>query len=110
MGRGREEPLVRVASVGNQAIAEMWRELLRNNGIPALVRIDGPLTGYATFASPHDLLVLAPDLPAARDLLAAYDQGVGEDEDDRAPGRDEASDDEGEEPYWMAGAEGEEPG
>ena len=110
MGRGREEPLVRVASAGNQAIAEMWREMLSNNGIPALVRIGGPLTGYATFASPHDILVLAADLPAARDLLAAYDRDVGEDEGDLARGRGEAGDDDGEEPYWMAGAEGEEPG
>lgn len=95
----RDEPLVRVASAGNQALGEMWREVLANNGIPALLRIAGPLTAYNTFASPHDLYVTAPNAARARALLAAYN----EDEGDLALGRGDEDDDE----YWMEGAEGE---
>jgi hypothetical protein len=98
------EPLVRVAQAGNQSLAEMWKDVLRSNGIPSMVRIAGAITAYVTFAAPYDILVLAADAARARDLLAAYN----EDERDLALGRDEA-DDEGDEPYWMEGAEQEKP-
>jgi hypothetical protein len=81
-------PLVRVASAPNAAIAEMWKGLLDNEGIPALLRMAGPLTGYVTFASPHDLLVLAADAEAARQLLAAFN----EDERDIVGADDSAND------------------
>ena len=99
------EPLVRIAQAGNQALAEMWKDVLRSNGIPSMLRISGAPTAYVTFAAPHDILVLASDAERARDLLAAYN----EDERDLALGRD-ADDAEGVEPYWMEGAEGEKPG
>jgi len=67
-------PLVRIASAPNAAIAEMWKGLLDNEGIPVLIRMAGPLTGYVPFASPHDLLVLASDAEAARELLAAFNE------------------------------------
>ena len=34
-GRGGD-PLVRVAQAGNQALAEMWKDVLRSNGIPSM--------------------------------------------------------------------------
>lgn len=68
----REAPLVRIASAPNAAIAALWKGLLDNEGIPALIRMAGPLTGYVTFAGPHDLLVLASDAAGARQLLAAF--------------------------------------
>ncbi len=77
-------PLVRIASAPNAAIAEMWKGLLDNEGIPALLRMAGPLTGYVTFASPHDLLVLASDAETARHFLAAFN----EDERDLVGGDD----------------------
>ena len=80
------EPLVRVAQAGNQALAEMWKDVLRSNGIPSMVRIGGAITAYVTFAAPHDILVLASDTERARDLLAAYN----EDERDLSLGRDES--------------------
>lgn len=67
-------PLVRIASAPNAALAEMWKGLLDNEGIPALIRMAGPLTGYVTFASPHDLLVLASDAETARQFLAAFNE------------------------------------
>jgi len=99
------EPLVRIAQAGNQALAEMWKDVLRSNGIPSMVRIGGAITAYVTFAAPYDILVLASDAAQARDLLAAYN----EDEGDLSLGRDEDQDEESDEPYWMAGAEKEKP-
>ena len=83
-------PLVRIASAPNAAIAEMWKGLLDNEGIPALIRMAGPLTGYVTFASPHDLLVLASDAETARQFLAAFN----EDERDLVGADDATSDEE----------------
>ena len=102
------EPLVRVAQAGNQSLAEMWKDVLRSNGIQSMVRIAGAVTAYVTFAAPHDILVLASDADQARDLLAAYN----DDESDLALGRDSGDEevDEGEEPYWMEGAEEKPPG
>jgi hypothetical protein len=99
--RGGQEPLVKIASAANQALAEMWKELLKNNGIPSLARIAGPLTAYASFTSPHDILVLASDAEQARRILAAFN----ENERDLAPsGVDDPDEDEDDE-YWMEGAE-----
>lgn len=84
MARGEGDPLVRVAQAGNQALAEMWQEVLRSNGIPSMVRIAGAVTAYVTFAAPHDILVLAANAARARDLLAAYNA----DEGDLALGRE----------------------
>jgi hypothetical protein len=99
-GGQESDPLVRVAQAGNQALAEMWKEMLRSNGIESMLRISGAPTAYVTFSAPHDILVLASDAEQARDLLAAYN----EDERDLALGRND-DDEEGEEPYWMEGAE-----
>jgi Putative prokaryotic signal transducing protein len=105
-GEQGNEPLVRIAQAGNQALAEMWKDVLRSNGIPSMVRIAGAVTAYVTFAAPHDILVLASDVGQARDLLAAYN----EDERDLALGRPTTDDDETDNPYWMAGAEEDKPG
>jgi hypothetical protein len=101
IGRGGQEPLVKIASAANQALAEMWRELLHNNGIPALARIAGPLTAYAAFTSPHDILVLAADAEQARRLLAAFNEN---ERDFARSGVDDSDEDEDDE-YWMEGAE-----
>lgn len=76
--RGHGEQMVRVASAPNAAIAEMWKELLGNEGIPALIRMSGPLTAYVTFASAHDLLTLASDAAEARDILAAFNENAND--------------------------------
>ena len=73
-----DELLVKVASAGNQAVGEMWREVLESNGIPCLLRVAGPLLAYATFTSQHDLLVAASDAARARKLLAAYNEDEGD--------------------------------
>ena len=106
MSAGREaDPLVKVAQAGNQALAEMWKDVLHSNGIPSMLRMAGGLTAYVTFAAPYDIFVLASKAEEARDLLAAYN----DDESDLALGRAGGDDDEGGEdgarPYWMEGAD-----
>ncbi|HEY8599053.1 MAG TPA: DUF2007 domain-containing protein [Thermomicrobiales bacterium] len=66
--------LTRIASAPNAVIAEMWKGLLDNEGIPALLRMSGPLTAYVTFASGYDILVLAANAEEARELLAAFNE------------------------------------
>ena len=83
-------PLVRLASAPNASIAELWKGLLDNEGIPALIRMAGPLTGYVTFGGTYDVLVLASDAEAARHFLAAFN----EDERDLVEA-DDASDEAG---------------
>ena len=73
-----DDKLVKVASARNQAVGEMWREVLERNGIPCLLRVAGPLLAYATFTSQHDLLVAASDAARARELLAAYNEDEGD--------------------------------
>ena len=88
-GPNGAKQLVRVASAPNAAVAEMWKGLLDNEGIPALIRMAGPLTGYVTFASPHDILVVAANAEEARALLAAFNENTADlvpDDDDRAGG------------------------
>jgi hypothetical protein len=80
MSRYDDGPVV-VARAENDFTGQMWCELLENNGIVAMLRVVGPLTGIADFASPHELLVAPADADRARDLLAAFD----EDENSLAP-------------------------
>lgn len=68
------QQLTRIASAPNAVIAEMWKGLLDNEGIPALIRMSGPLTAYVTFASGYDILVLAANAEEARELLAAFNE------------------------------------
>jgi len=70
--RDQGRKLTRIASAPNAVIAEMWKGLLDNEGIPALIRMSGSLTAYVTFASAYDILVLAANAGEARELLAAF--------------------------------------
>jgi len=75
-GNDKARQLTKIASAPNAVIAEMWKELLDNEGIPALLRMSGPLTAYVTFASGYDLLVLSANAEEARELLAAFNENV----------------------------------
>jgi Putative prokaryotic signal transducing protein len=60
-----------VGQYANQAEAEMWAELLRDQGIPCRVVRAGmeiAATGLDAWV-PHDLSVRAGDLPRAREVL-----------------------------------------
>ncbi len=69
-----EEPLVKVATAPNEALAGMWAELLRNNGIQCLVKPTGPGMAYfSTALVEHYIYVLASDAEAARAILEGDD-------------------------------------
>lgn len=75
-----EEPLVKIATAPNEALAGMWAEMLRNSGIRCLVKPTGPGMAYfSTALVEHYIYVLASDAEAARAILG------DEDGDEAAP-------------------------
>ena len=60
-----------VGHYGNQAEAEMWAELLREQGIPCRVArgsVEVAAVGFDAWVA-HDVRVFADDVPRARALL-----------------------------------------
>ncbi len=53
----------------NQLAAEMWRTLLENNGIPAIVRPEDAPSFFGVSAHPCRLLVLEDRIEEARAVL-----------------------------------------
>jgi hypothetical protein len=72
MGDGQSD-LVRIAVAPNEAVAAIWRELLRAEGVPVLVRVGGPgLAYFAPALCEHHLHVRADQAARARQLLDDY--------------------------------------
>jgi hypothetical protein len=72
------EGLVAIAVAPNEVIAELWRGLLKSEGITAMVKATGPGLAYFTnFANEHVLYVLQSDAEVAHSILA---EEVDEDE------------------------------
>jgi hypothetical protein len=70
---GERDPLVAVAAAISEPEALMWRELLENNGVPAMVKNVNPLSVTQTFPTPfsdYDLYVKKSDLERAEEILA----------------------------------------
>ncbi len=72
-----DDEIVKLASGLSEPEAEMWRELLQNNGIPAMVKNMGGGLGYqwgraTTFTNDYDLFVKRSDLVRAQEI---YSQG-----------------------------------
>lgn len=65
------DDLAFLISAPNEPIARMWEDILRDEGIPVLVRPGGPGAGgwgsVATFE--HDLYVRPDDLARARQVM-----------------------------------------
>jgi hypothetical protein len=67
------DPLAKVASALTEPEAQMWRELLENNGIPAMLKNVNPLSVTQTFPSAFgdfDIYVKQSDLERAEEVLA----------------------------------------
>lgn len=69
-----DNQIVKVAAGLDEPEAEMWRELLQNNGIPAMVKNMGGGLSYewgraATFAKDYDLFVKRSDVERTREIL-----------------------------------------
>ncbi|MEX1254354.1 MAG: DUF2007 domain-containing protein [Dehalococcoidia bacterium] len=66
------DPLARVASALTEPEALMWRELLENNGVPAMVKNVNALSVTQSFPTPfgdYDLYVKQGDLERAEEVL-----------------------------------------
>jgi hypothetical protein len=64
------EKLVPVAVAPNEPIAELWRGLLEQEGITAMLKAMGPGAAYfSNFGYQHTLYVLESDAERARDIL-----------------------------------------
>ena len=77
---GSEDPIVKLVGGLGRTQAEMWRELLKNDGIPSMVKNMGSGLGYHyggmdLFTRDWDLFVKQSDLELARQLLPSLDQG-----------------------------------
>ena len=65
--------LVQIAVAPNEALANIWRELLQAEGVPVLLRIGGPgLAYFAPALCEHHLHVRAAQAARARQLLDDY--------------------------------------
>ncbi|HEY7033623.1 MAG TPA: hypothetical protein VH482_19960 [Thermomicrobiales bacterium] len=69
----RDDPVVYLATVPNEPLAQMWAETLRRNGIEVMVKPLGPGLGAwgSAFTFEHELHVLKSQLPQA--LLVIQD-------------------------------------
>ncbi len=66
------DPIVKLAGALSEPEAEMWRELLEENGVPAMVKNVDALSVTQAFPSPFnncDLYVKQSDLERAEDVL-----------------------------------------
>lgn len=64
------ENLVPVAVAPNELIAELWRGLLEEEGITAMLKAMGPGSAYfSNFGNQHTLFVLESDVQRAREIL-----------------------------------------
>lgn len=79
------DPIVRVRAALTEPDAEMWRTLLVNNGVPAMVKNVG--SGFwrmgqpSSFSPDYDLFVRQSDLERAEEILPRDDRGVPLDDD-----------------------------
>lgn len=64
---------VPVATAPNQVVAEMWRDLLVADGIPATVSAKDVVSFLGISSAPCRVLVAEDQIERARELLAAQD-------------------------------------
>jgi hypothetical protein len=72
------DPIVKLAAALSEAEAQMSRDILEDNGIPAMVKNMNFLTvthEAGSFGNDHDLFVKQSDLERARELLSPQHEG-----------------------------------
>jgi len=69
--------IVSVARVANEPLAQLWRQVLADEGIRGVVKPSGPgFGGWGSVANlEHELLVLESTLPRARRILHELQRG-----------------------------------
>ena len=84
-----DDPVVKLVGALSEPEAEMWRELLAEDGLIAMVKYTGALGGYGYRGGTRDfdLFVKQSDLARARQILApTFDPGT------RIPGEENGAD------------------
>ncbi len=68
------EPLVKIATAPNQIEAEMWKGILQENGIPAMIKNTSFLQVTQTIFdfNPVEVYVLASNSERAREVLVPF--------------------------------------
>lgn len=66
-----DDPIVYLATVGNQPLAQMWAELLADEGVRAMLKPLGPGMGAwaSTATFEHELYVLQSQLDQAKAIV-----------------------------------------
>ena len=75
------DPIVKLAAALSETEAQMWRGILEDNGIPAMVKNMNFLTvthEAGSFGNDHDLFVKQSDLARAEEILEAFDSAEGD--------------------------------
>ncbi len=78
-----DDPIVKVVAGISEPEAEMWRELLEENGIPAMAKNMSSLSfsGHTgSMPNDYDLMVKQSDLASAHEILDPLLQPDGENE------------------------------
>ena len=69
----REDPLVKVATAPNEAVAGMWADVLKQESIESLTkRAALSVTFHVGFNTPCRLYVLASEAERAKQILASF--------------------------------------
>ena len=81
------EQLIRVARVHSEPLAEMWAELLRQEGINPLLRSGGPGAGALASGAllEYSIWVLASDADRARQVLESLQSADASADDETEP-------------------------
>ncbi len=82
-----DDPVVKLVGALTEPEAEMWRELLENGGITAMVKYVGALGGQASRplgTREFDLFVKQSDLERAREILTPMLESEEDAPDDEA--------------------------
>lgn len=77
-----DDPIVYLATVANELLAQYWADVLRDDGVRVMVKAIGPgLADFTTALQEHELYVLRSQLPQAEAIvrdLEAEDAAAGD--------------------------------
>ncbi len=68
------EALVCIATAPNEMIANLWKDVLKDNGIDSMLKSTSfmDVAQYAHNVFPYEIYVLASDADTAKDILAPF--------------------------------------
>ncbi len=81
--RGKE-PLVHIATAPNEMVANLWKDVLTENGIKCLLKSINLVTSLYTspFTLQYEVQVLASDAEKAREILTPFIEEENQNQDE----------------------------